>query len=101
MQRLDAWIVIIIISREFAVTGLRLVAAAEGTVIAASKWGKLKTITQIVAIVVLMLNNFPFGIFNIPVAQWLIWLAVGITIFSGLDYFYKNREVIKVTKVKN
>lgn len=98
MQRLPAWIAIVIISREFAVTGLRLVAAAEGNVIAASKLGKLKTVTQIVAIVLLMLNNFPFSYFNIAVDQWMIWIAVLMTILSGVDYFLKNRHVIRITK---
>ncbi len=94
MQRLGAWIAIIIISREFAITGLRLVAAAEGVVIAASKLGKLKTITQIIAIVLLMINNFPFSYIHIPIAQWMMWLAVIITIYSGFDYFIKNNNVI-------
>jgi len=98
MQRLGAWIVIIIISREFAVTGLRLVAAAEGDVIAASKLGKLKTVTQIIAIVLLMLNNFPFSFFNIPIDQVMIWIAVIMTIVSGVDYFVKNKKVIHKTK---
>lgn len=97
MQRLDAWIAIIIISREFAVTGLRLVAAADGNVIAASKLGKIKTVTQIIAIVLLMLNNFPFKIFNIPIATIMIWLAALITVVSGIDYFSKNYQVIKKT----
>ncbi|EGK13722.1 CDP-diacylglycerol-glycerol-3-phosphate 3-phosphatidyltransferase [Desmospora sp. 8437] len=98
MQRLDAWIAIVIISREFAVTGLRLVAAAEGNVIAASPLGKLKTIVQIIAIAALMLNNFPFSFIAFPFSQILIWLAVLITIWSGIDYFLKNRSVIHFSK---
>jgi CDP-diacylglycerol--glycerol-3-phosphate 3-phosphatidyltransferase len=98
MQRLDAWIAIIIISREFAVTGLRLIAAAEGSVIAASKMGKLKTIVQIVAIVALMINNFPFSFIGFPFDTISIWAAIIITIWSGIDYFSKNRNVIHLTK---
>ncbi len=98
MDRLAAWVAVVIISREFAVTGLRLVAAAEGTVIAASKLGKIKTVTQIVAIVLLMLNNFPFSYFNIPLNQIVIWMAVLITIISGIDYFIKNFHVIRMVK---
>lgn len=98
MQRLDAWIAIVIISREFAVTGLRLVAAAEGQVIAASPLGKLKTIVQIIAIAALMLNNFPFSFIAFPFSQIFIWLAVLITILSGVDYFMKNRGVIRFSK---
>jgi CDP-diacylglycerol---glycerol-3-phosphate 3-phosphatidyltransferase len=98
MQRLEAWVAIVIISREFAVTGLRLVAAAEGRVIAASTMGKVKTIVQIVAIVSLMLNNVPFSTFAIPFSFIATWLAVVITILSGLDYFYKNRNIVMYTK---
>jgi CDP-diacylglycerol--glycerol-3-phosphate 3-phosphatidyltransferase len=98
MQRLDAWIAIVIISREFAVTGLRLIAAAEGSVIAASKMGKFKTIVQIVAIVALMINNFPFSFIRFPFDTIAIWIAVVITIWSGIDYFVKNRNVIHLTK---
>ncbi|ATY84943.1 CDP-diacylglycerol--glycerol-3-phosphate 3-phosphatidyltransferase [Kyrpidia spormannii] len=94
MHRVEAWEAIVIISREFAVTGLRLVAAAEGTVIAASRMGKLKTVTQIVAVVALMMNNLPFAYVGIPVAAWIMYLAVLITVISGIDYFVKNRHVI-------
>ncbi|RKD24295.1 CDP-diacylglycerol--glycerol-3-phosphate 3-phosphatidyltransferase [Ammoniphilus oxalaticus] len=94
MHRLDAWVAILIISREFAVTGLRLVAVAEGQVIAASNLGKLKTVIQIVAVCSLMINNFPFSYIGIPFSSIAVWLAVLITLFSGLDYFLKNKHVI-------
>lgn len=97
LGRLDAWIAIVIISREFAVTGLRLIAAAEGSVIAASPLGKLKTWVQIIAIVALMMNNFPFATVGIPFDTIAIWLAVIITIFSGVDYFIKNKKVIHLS----
>jgi CDP-diacylglycerol--glycerol-3-phosphate 3-phosphatidyltransferase len=95
MQRLEAWIAIVIISREFAVTGLRLVAAAEGQVIAASALGKIKTWVQIVAITAVMIRNFPFAFFGIPFDEVAIWAMVIITIYSGYDYFSKNRNVIQ------
>lgn len=95
MHRLEAWIAIVIISREFAVTGLRLVAAAEGKVIAASALGKLKTWVQIVAIVALMIRNFPFEGIGFPFATISMWAMVVITIYSGYDYFAKNRNVIQ------
>lgn len=94
MQRLDAWVAIIIISREFAVTGLRLVAVAEGQIIAASNWGKLKTVVQIVAVCALMINNFPFSYIGLPFSTIAVWAAVLITLFSGIDYFIKNKHVI-------
>lgn len=98
MQRLEAWIAIVIISREFAVTGLRLVAAAEGQVIAASVLGKLKTIVQIIAIVVLIVNNFPFSTIAFPFDEIITWVAVIITLLSGIDYFSKNYQVIRFSK---
>ncbi|WP_073152676.1 CDP-diacylglycerol--glycerol-3-phosphate 3-phosphatidyltransferase [Seinonella peptonophila] len=98
MQRLEAWIAIVIISREFAVTGLRLIAVAEGHVIAASTWGKAKTITQIVAIISLMLNNIPFSTISFPFDWWATRVAVLLTIISGIDYFYKNRKLVNYTK---
>lgn len=96
MQRLEAWIAIVIISREFAVTGLRMIAVAESYVIAASPLGKCKTIVQIVAIVTLMLNNVPFSYIAFPFDQVVTWLAVMVTIASGVDYFYKNRQLVKL-----
>lgn len=99
MGKCDAWIAIVIIAREFAVTGLREVALLEGSVIAASNWGKAKTITQIVAISALLLNNFPFVWLNVPIDVILIWLAALITIYSGIDYFVKNKSVLNFSKM--
>ncbi|WP_232697121.1 CDP-diacylglycerol--glycerol-3-phosphate 3-phosphatidyltransferase [Brevibacillus daliensis] len=95
MQRIEAWVVIVIISREFAVTGLRMIASAEGKVIAASAMGKIKTWVQIVAITVLMMNNFPFEIVGIPFDKIAVWAMVLITLYSGYDYFSKNRNIIQ------
>jgi CDP-diacylglycerol--glycerol-3-phosphate 3-phosphatidyltransferase len=94
MQRLDAWVAVVIISREFAVTGLRLVAAAEGLVIAASKLGKWKTVFQIIAVASLILQNFPFETWHFPFATIMVWIAVIMTIVSGVEYFVKNKKVI-------
>ncbi|QCX32294.1 CDP-diacylglycerol--glycerol-3-phosphate 3-phosphatidyltransferase [Caloramator sp. E03] len=84
MKKLPTWVVMIIIAREFAITGLRAVAASEGVVIAASKWGKAKTVTQIIAIVA--------SLTGLPYSNYLITIAVIITIISGVDYIYKNRK---------
>lgn len=84
MKKLSTWVVMIIIAREFAITGLRAVAASEGVVIAASSWGKAKTITQIIAIIA--------SLIGIPYSNYLIFIAVLITIISGFDYIYKNRK---------
>lgn len=94
MNKLDAWIAIVIISREFAVTGLRQIALLEGSVIAASRWGKLKTAAQITAIIALLINNFPFALLDIPFDLIASWVAAIITVYSGIDYFIKNKHVI-------
>jgi CDP-diacylglycerol--glycerol-3-phosphate 3-phosphatidyltransferase len=94
MQRLDAWIAIVIISREFAITGLRQIALLEGKVMAASTWGKWKTAIQITMIIALLLNNFPFYFVNFPFDIISSWVAAAITIYSGIDYFVKNKNVI-------
>ncbi|WP_026675808.1 CDP-diacylglycerol--glycerol-3-phosphate 3-phosphatidyltransferase [Fictibacillus gelatini] len=93
-----AWMVIIIISREFAVTGIRTIAAAEGVVIAASQAGKVKTWIQIIAISVTLLHNFPFAFIGIPFDQISLWIATAITLYSGWDYFIKNKEVMLKSK---
>jgi CDP-diacylglycerol--glycerol-3-phosphate 3-phosphatidyltransferase len=97
MQRLSAWVAIIIISREFAVTGLRLVAAAEGIVIAASSIAKLKTVTQIIAMAAVIINNFPFSVLGFPFDSLAVYVMVGTTVLSGVDYFIKNKQVIQFT----
>lgn len=94
LQLIPAWITIVIISREFAVTGIRLVAAAEGDVIAASNLGKWKTLTQMVAIIATLLHNIPFSAFSLPFADIMLYIAAFLTIWSGIDYFLKNKHVI-------
>ncbi|EIJ81425.1 CDP-diacylglycerol--glycerol-3-phosphate 3-phosphatidyltransferase [Bacillus methanolicus PB1] len=93
-----SWIVIIIISREFAVTGLRLVLAGKGEVVAANMLGKIKTWTQIIAISALLLHNPVFEYGNIPFDDIALWVAMFFTIWSGWDYFYKNRQVFMNSK---
>ncbi|MCR4434419.1 MAG: CDP-diacylglycerol--glycerol-3-phosphate 3-phosphatidyltransferase [Clostridiales bacterium] len=89
------WAAMIIIGREFIVTGLRLVAAGEGIVIAASKMGKLKTITQLIAVVASLLDNYPLSLFtSFRFDQVAMFIAVIITIYSGYDYYKKNINVI-------
>lgn len=97
MGKLGAWVAIIIISREWAVTGLRQVALMEGQIIAASKWGKWKTAVQITMIIVLLLNNFPFNFIDLRIDLYTVWAAVLITVYSGVDYFVKNKNLIPVS----
>jgi len=91
----NGWAAMLIISREFIVTGLRLVAAGEGIVIAASNLGKLKTVLQDVAIVAALLDNFPLSLFTtFRFDDYAMLLAVIITIYSLYDYIKKNLSVI-------
>lgn len=93
-----AWVVIIIISREFAVTGLRLVAVGEGIVLAAGSMGKIKTATQMIAIAILLLHNFPFSYFGLPIGIIMLYIALFFTVLSGIDYFIKNWHVMRDSK---
>lgn len=98
LQLAPAWIVIIIISREFAVTGLRLILAGEGEVVAANQLGKIKTWAQIVAISALLLHNTIFTMMGIPFDKIALYVALFFTIWSGWDYFYLNRRVLLDSK---
>lgn len=93
-----AWMVIIIISREFAVTGLRLLLAQGGEVSAAKLLGKIKMWAQVVAVSALLLHNFPFEYLNIPFDMIALWVAVIFTIVSGWDYFAKNKGIFVNSK---
>jgi len=97
LDRISAWIAMVIISREFAVSGLRLVAAAENVVIPASPLGKIKTFSQIVAVVALILPEFCF-IRGKPLSWYLIYIAAILTIVSGIDYFVKARDWVKAPR---
>lgn len=99
MQRIGAILAIIIISREFIISGLRTVAAAEGVILAASKLGKLKTAFQIISISALILNNFPFSYIHFPFDRLTLYLAVLITVWSGVDYLWKNKHVIYAGRI--
>ena len=94
--QLASWIVIIIIAREFIISGFRLIAVDNGIVIAASKWGKLKTIFQMAMLIALIWNlpYYGFWIFE----QVLIYAALVLTIVSLVDYLAKNREVLSSKK---
>jgi CDP-diacylglycerol---glycerol-3-phosphate 3-phosphatidyltransferase len=95
LSGVSGWAAMIIIGREFIVTGLRLIAAGEGIVISASNLGKVKTITQIVAISAALLNNFPITLFtSFPFDRYAMIIAVIITVYSGYDYIKKNLKVI-------
>lgn len=113
LNALSPWVAFLIISREFAVTGLRLVAAGEGVVIIANKWGKFKTVAQIVMVVTLIVDMaLKANIY--PPADWLkhllilypastisyfaLLIAIILTLFSGFYYFYENKNLIRLSK---
>ncbi len=111
LKLVAGWAVVVILAREFAVSGLRTLAASDGIVIAASWWGKIKTVTQMIAILLLLLkvnintsanainfikNNSFLNSFFTYVPETIMFIAVLITIISGIDYFVKNKHVISM-----
>ena len=93
LKRLSAWFVIIIIAREFIISGFRLIAAENGIVIAANYWGKFKTASQMIMIILLILHFD--GIFVI-LEQIFIWLSLALTIISLITYIWQNRPVLSM-----
>lgn len=96
LNKIPAWIVIVIIAREFIISGFRLVAADNGVVIAASYWGKFKTAFQMVTVIVLILN-IPGEVFAV-IGTVLIYISLVLTVISLIDYIAKNKDVLKDQK---
>lgn len=91
-----SWVVAIIIMRELAVTGLRLLLVEQGGTVLAAAWpGKIKTNTQMFAIIFLLLNDFPFGLLPFSIGQVMLYICLFFTIYSGADYFIKNSQVFR------
>ena len=93
LKRLSAWFVIIIIAREFIISGFRLIAAENGIVIASNYWGKFKSASQMIMIIFLILHFD--GIFVI-LEQIFIWLSLALTIISLITYIWQNRTVLSM-----
>ena len=89
LDRIPAWIVIVIISREFIISGFRLIAAENGVVIAANYWGKFKTVSQMIMIILLLIDLG--GVFDI-LEQIFIWLSLALTVISLITYIWQNRS---------
>lgn len=113
LKVIPAWAAVIIIAREFAVSGLRTIAASEGKIIAASMWGKIKTVIQIIAIILSLIKvNISTSVYLTDLVAsnktvklifdyapiYSVILAVIITILSGVDYFKKNKNIIDTNK---
>lgn len=92
------WMVVVILGREFIITGMRQVAAAQGIVIAAGTTGKIKTVTQMIAIPLLILDNWPFAMlsFELPMDIIFLWIALIMTVVSGAEYIVKNRKLFSM-----
>lgn len=95
MHVIPAWIVIIIIAREFIISGFRLIASDNGVVIAASYWGKFKTVFQMVMICLMIANIPALQI----VTDIVMWVALILTVVSLVDYLWKNKEVMKDSNI--
>ena len=113
---IDVWVLMVILSREFMVTSVRLVAAGEGTVIAASRWGKIKTVAQFVAILFLLasleFSTWPATVFaaldvtlpaltySIPLVagHLLVWVSAVLTVISGVQYLWNYRQYFRTEK---
>ncbi|MBQ4307669.1 MAG: CDP-diacylglycerol--glycerol-3-phosphate 3-phosphatidyltransferase [Lachnospiraceae bacterium] len=92
LDRIPAWIVIVIISREFIISGFRLIAADNGVVIAASRWGKIKTVFQMIMVILMILNLPALS----AVTDIVMWIALILTVVSLADYLLKNKGVLKI-----
>ena len=92
LGRIPSWIVIIIVGRDFIISGFRLVAAEKGVVIAANIWGKLKTVAQMFMVILLI---FHFGGFFLTLEQILIWISLILTVVSLIVYIWQNRSVLE------
>ncbi|WP_412990011.1 CDP-diacylglycerol--glycerol-3-phosphate 3-phosphatidyltransferase [Pediococcus siamensis] len=94
LGKAPAWVIAIIVCRELAVTGLRLlIVENNGQVMAAAMPGKIKTTSQMLAIILLILNNVCFEALHIPMASIMLYICLFFTIYSGIDYFVRNRDV--------
>ena len=102
--QMDVWALMLVLTREFMVTSVRLLAAKDGTVIAASIWGKTKTVAQFIAIIYTLaalefstwqsMLSLPSAVFSVPlvIGQVLIWISVVLTVISGVEYVWQNRH---------
>lgn len=98
MGRIPAWVVIIIISREFIISGFRLIASDNNVVIAASYWGKFKTTFQMVMVCLMIVNLGVFFSWMQLLTDIIMWIALALTVISLIDYLVKNKDVMKEQK---
>ncbi|HLK85406.1 MAG TPA: CDP-diacylglycerol--glycerol-3-phosphate 3-phosphatidyltransferase [Candidatus Binataceae bacterium] len=94
--RVPAWMVVVLVARELAVTGLRAMAAAEGKVMAAEELGKYKMVLQSIAIQALLIHYVYWHVDFFAAGMFVMWIALVMTVWSGVDYYLKAREVLSV-----
>lgn len=91
---MPGWALLIVVAREFAVTGLRLIAVDNGRVIAAAWSGKIKTASTMIGIILMLLIGIPY---HVTWLNTLVWIVIVLTtVYSGAEYFYKNRDILKM-----
>jgi len=90
--------VLVMIWRDVFVDGLRMLAAEKGRVVAAGYMGKLKTVVQMITIVLILLSNLPFELYNLPVSSFMIWFSVMLSIISGVNYFRQLSSLVMESK---
>ena len=96
LKMAPAWVVAIIVCRELAVTGLRMLVLEEGgTVMAAQMPGKIKTTTQMLAIIFLLMHNIFFSAIHFPIGEIFLYICLFFTLYSGIDYFVQSRAIFK------
>lgn len=91
LGRIPSWVVCIIVAREFVISGFRLIAAEQGNVIAASYWGKFKTVFQMIMVILMIANVEALQL----VTTAVMWIATALTVISLADYVYRNRQVLR------
>lgn len=97
-EQAPAWVVAIIVARELAVTGLRLLLVEEGGTVLAAAWpGKIKTATQMLAIILLLVHDYPFQSLSMSIGTILLYISLFFTVYSGIDYFYHARFLFQGT----
>lgn len=98
LGRVPGWIAIVILGREFAVSGLRMIKAEEGIIIPASVWGKIKTVSQIVAVAAVILQSY-FVLFTpMALGSIMLYVALAVTVYSGAEYFYRHLKVYDINE---
>ena len=90
--------VLIMIARDTIVDGIRMIASSNGVVMAAGYLGKLKTVVQMVSIILILLNNLPFELYRLPVSDFMLWFAAFTSLASGISYFNQMKEYIFESK---